>query len=162
MTSDELEKTAPGLVLPVVLAIHCSTELHRRCVEACTRSALSVRECDLLAMAQQSAQRRPIAIIVPSYLHEFDPTEFEALAKDVAATLLIVDEEISQADLDELIADAGTPRRKGPRADRGRYSVVGGCSTEVTRPASPSASRVRLRVDEAANLEPAQRRSRVG
>jgi hypothetical protein len=160
--SDELEKTSPVLTLPSVLAVHCSTDLLRRCVDAAAKAGMTARECDLRSMGRQATQRRPVAMVVPSYLHEFDPTEFEALARDVGAALLVVDEEIGQAELDDLIVGAGLRRPRSPRVAQGRYSVVGGCATEVTRAAAPSSTCVRLRVGGPASEAPAPRRSRTG
>ena len=147
--SDELVNAAPVRTLSSVLAIHCSPELRRRCVEAAARAGMSARECDLVTMGREAVRRRPLAMIVPSYLHEFDPTEFDALARDVGAALLVVDEALSQAELDELIADAGRSRGRSSRAAEGRYSVVGGCATEVTQRAAPTTTCVRLRVARA-------------
>jgi hypothetical protein len=160
--SDELEKTSPVATVPSVLAVHCSTDLLRRCIEAAAKAGITARECDLRSMGKQATQRRPIAMIVPAYLHEFDPTEFEALARDVGAALLVVDEEIGQAELDDLIVGAGLRRPRSPRAAQGRYSVVGGCATEVTRAAAPSTTCVRLRISAEAGEDSAPGRSRTG
>jgi hypothetical protein len=163
MPSETLGKTAPPAALATVLVVQCSVELLRRCAAASAKVAVSARGCDLVSMAEQAAQRRPVAIIVPSYLHEFDPTEFEALAQDVAAKLLVIDENIAQTDLDRLISDAGTGGAKEPRGTRGRYSVVGGFASEQPLPAQSDAiTRVRLRVQEGQDEEVESSRSRVG
>ena len=145
--SDEIEKTSAGGPLPSVLAIHCSEDLLRRCVAAAAAAGMTSRACDLRTMGRQAMQRRPIAMIVPSYLHEFDPTEFEALARDVGAVLLVVDEEIGQPELDDLLIGAGLRRPRSPRAMEGRYFMVGGCASEVTGVSAPLNTCVRLRVD---------------
>jgi hypothetical protein len=159
--ADELEKTSPVVTMPSVLAVHCSADLLRRCVDAAALAGMTARECDLRSMGRQAAQRRPTAIVVPSYLHEFDPTEFDALAREVGAALLIVDEEIGQTELDDLIVGVGLRRPRSPRAAQGRYSVVGGCATEVTRAAPPSNTCVRLLVGDYLRDSAAPRRSRV-
>jgi hypothetical protein len=145
--SDELEKTSPVVTLPSVLAIHCSADFLRRCVESAARARMTLRECDLRTMGRHATQRPPTAMIVPSYLHEFDPYEFEALARDVGAVLLVVDEEIGQPELDALLAGVGVRRPRSPRTTEGRYFLVGGCATEVTQVSAPSTTCVRLRVD---------------
>ena len=163
MPSDHLGKTAPPAALATLLAVQCSADLLRRCAAAGGKVAMTVRGCDLVSMAEQSALRRPIAIIVPSYLHEFDPTEFEALAQDVAARLLVVDENISQADLDRLIGGARGRGVKRPRSGQGCYSVVGGFASEHPLPATPElVTRVRLRVNDAPDDENQPSRSRTG
>jgi hypothetical protein len=160
--SVELENAALVPTLSSVLAIHCSAELLRRCAEAAARAGISARECELATMGREATRRRPLAMIVPSYLHEFDPTEFDALARDIGAELLVVDEAVGQAELDELIVGAARSRARSSRAAEGRYSVVGGCATEVTQRAAPTTTCVRLRVARAAQGDVAPRGSRAG
>ncbi len=160
--SDVIEKTSPVVALPSVLAIHCSEDLLRRCFSAAAQAGMTARECDLRTMGRQAMQRRPVAMIVPSYLHEFDPTEFEALARDVGAVLLVVDEAAGQPELDDLLAGVGLRRPRPPRAAQGRYFLVGACATEVTRVSAASTTCVRLRVDRHVEEDAAPITSRTG
>lgn len=148
--SNDVEKTSPPAPLYCVLAIHCSGDLLRRVIIAAGRAGLSARECDLREMGRQATQRRPLAMIVPSYLHEFDPTEFDALARDVGAVLVVVDEALEQAELDALVAGAGLRRLRSPRPTQGRYQMVGGCAAEATQVGPPTNTCVRLRVERRA------------
>lgn len=44
------------------------------------------------------ASRWPFAVVVSSELYAFDPSEFEALARDVAAVLVVAEEDLSAAE----------------------------------------------------------------
>lgn len=62
-------------------------EAVRRCSGAVSRSARVIRT-QLASAATQIARERPFAIVISKELYEFDADEFDALARDVAATLL--------------------------------------------------------------------------
>src|SRR5262245_57520088 len=120
------DKTSTDIPLPLVLAVHCSSMLLRRCTEASARIDAGVYECDILSMSTVAARRRPLAIVVPAHIHAFDPLESDALAQAVGAMLIIVDEDITQRDLDDLISAAGAELRRGEYdgTSVGRYSLV--------------------------------------
>lgn len=53
--------------------------------------------CTLREAQTRAAELRPFAIVVPKELHEFDSTEFDCLARDVNAELIVVDDDGSSA-----------------------------------------------------------------
>ena len=64
-------------------------------VEACRRVAAGlasarVEPCEVVNVATKAAEYRPFAMVVTENVYEFDPLEFEALARDVGAELLTV------------------------------------------------------------------------
>ncbi|APR85067.1 Hypothetical protein A7982_10416 [Minicystis rosea] len=61
------------------------------------------------------AELRPLAIVVTQEVYDFDPLEFDALARDVSSSLLRVEEDISEAMLELLLGaaiDASLARRR--------------------------------------------------
>jgi hypothetical protein len=62
-------------------------EAVRRAAGAVSRSARVVR-ADIASAATDVARERPFAILISDQLYAFDADEFEALARDVRATLL--------------------------------------------------------------------------
>lgn len=61
------------------------------------------------------AERQPLVIVMPEDLYAFDAEEFDALARDVRASLLRVDEDIAEATLELLLGaalDAAIVRRR--------------------------------------------------
>ncbi|HTJ85441.1 MAG TPA: hypothetical protein VL400_27170 [Polyangiaceae bacterium] len=57
-------------------------------------------------VATVAAETRPYAIIVPRVVYEFGGDEFDALARDVDAELVVVPDEIRQPVLSTLLAEA--------------------------------------------------------
>ena len=71
------------------LVLVSSSEEH---IEACKRCAVELEvflhTCDLGHAAGQVARWRPFALLVDEAVYEFDPREFNALARDVGASLI--------------------------------------------------------------------------
>jgi hypothetical protein len=65
-----------------------------------------VKHCDLAQASTLVGERRPLAIVIPHELYEFDPAEFDALARDVRAALLRVDDDITVEELEALLGAA--------------------------------------------------------
>jgi hypothetical protein len=86
-----MQSTKRTRVMPVVVLVSGSPELLSTCQKsAALAAAARVETCTLEGAATKIATWRPFAIVVPDPLYEFDPKEFQALARDVRATLVTV------------------------------------------------------------------------
>lgn len=106
--------TLTALAAPAVLAIGCSPELVARCARALEGIGVALRTCDFLNAATAVGERRPLVLLLPDDLYAFDPDEFDALARDVQASLVRVEEGIPVAMLELLLTaaiDAAAARR---------------------------------------------------
>jgi hypothetical protein len=106
--------TLPALAAPVVLAVGCPPDLLARCARALEGIGVALRTCDFLNAATAVAERRPLAMVMPNDLYAFDPDEFDALARDVQASLVRVEEDIPVPKLELLLGtaiDAAAVRR---------------------------------------------------
>ena len=97
--------TLPSLAAPTVLVVSCPPELVARCAQAIQPLGLALQECGFIAAATMAAERRPLAIVMTEDLYAFDPEELDALARDVRASLVRIEEDITVAKL-ELILEA--------------------------------------------------------
>src|SRR5262245_6320239 len=103
-TEVDTTKTTP---LPLVLLVGASPGLVERCCDAAAAAAVGVKECDLARLATQAALWRPLVIILPRDLYDFDPSEFDALAKDVGARLVtLVSEDVTIEELEREMVHA--------------------------------------------------------
>jgi hypothetical protein len=100
------QTTQPALAAPTVLAIGCPPELSARCAAALEGIGAALKACDIASAATVAAQRQPLAIVLVDDLYAFDPEEFDALARDVRASLVKVPEDIAVEPLRELFAAA--------------------------------------------------------
>ena len=106
--------TLPALAAPAVLAIGCPPDLVARCARALEGIGVALRTCDFLNAATAVAERRPLAMVLPDDLYAFDPDEFDALARDVRASLVRVESDIAVPMLELLLTaaiDAAAARR---------------------------------------------------
>jgi len=101
---DHTTKTA--VTTPTVLAIGCPPSLVSRCAAALSSTGALMRSCDMAGAATDVAQRRPLAIVIPQDVYAFDPAELDALARDVGASLLRVEPDITAAMLELLLGAA--------------------------------------------------------
>ena len=84
--------TIPALPPPTVLAVSCPPELVARCAGALLTIGIGLKECGFVSAATVAAERRPLAIVIVKDIYLFDPDAFDALARDVQASLVRVDE----------------------------------------------------------------------
>ncbi len=98
--------TLTAVAAPAVLAIGCAPDLVARCAQALAGIGVALRTCDFLNAATAVAERRPLALVLPDDLYAFDPEEFDALARDVRASLVRVEDEIVVAKLELLLTAA--------------------------------------------------------
>ena len=103
------------MTAPTVLTIGCSPDLRARCTAALAVLGTRLMHGELAQAPNLVAQLRPLAIVLTQEVYDFDPREFDALARDVSASLLRVEEDISEAMLEMLLGaaiDAALARRK--------------------------------------------------
>jgi len=108
-------KTLTAVRAPTVITIGCSTDLNDRCARALLSTGVSFKDCEMSNAATLVAARVPLVIVLVEDLYLFDPEEFDALARDVRASLLRVEEDIAEAKLELLLhaaIDAAIDRRK--------------------------------------------------
>jgi hypothetical protein len=67
---------------------------------------VGLRACDFLHCATAVVERRPLAMVLPEDLYAFDPDELDALARDVQASLVRIEEDIPVAKLRLLLYTA--------------------------------------------------------
>jgi hypothetical protein len=72
--------------------------------------------CELRDVQTRAAQLRPFAMVIAEHLYAFDPLEFDALARDVRAELIVVTEgqlrEVQKlGELDQQLTKAFSRRR---------------------------------------------------
>ena len=117
--------TSTPVLLPCVLVVMDAVwpELFARCLVAATRCGVLVHRCELRAATTFAAERRPVAIVLSNAVHALDPEEFNALARDVHAALLRVDEEVSELELEAMFTGAlrARERRDDDQRDDGQH-----------------------------------------
>jgi hypothetical protein len=109
--------TLPALTAPNVLAISCSPDLLARCAQAVEALGVTLRECGFISAATAVAAQRPLVMVLVDDIYAFDPEEFDALARDVCASLVRVEEDIPAAKLEMLLEaalDAAAQRSRPP------------------------------------------------
>jgi hypothetical protein len=126
--------------IPTVLAVGCSDVLLARCWDCLAGLGVMVRDCDPARAATLAAARRPLLIVVARDVNDLDAVELEALARDVHAALLPVDEDLDDSALAAALVTAvrRSPRRAENRRSSGRYSILPGELVALPSPVSSS------------------------
>lgn len=91
------------LNVPVTLVVGGTMELIKAVGQAALTAQVLVAECSVADVATTAAQMRPLVIVLPEHVYQFDAESFEALAIDVRSRLLRVSED--QLDQDQLQRD---------------------------------------------------------
>lgn len=93
---------------PCVLAIGCEPEAAAQIHSAAALVGAIVKEADQIGAAVKLAtQTPPLVIALPRGLHALYPDDFDALAREVGATLVVLpDGALVQADLEKQLYDA--------------------------------------------------------
>jgi hypothetical protein len=89
------DSTLPSRRIPTVVLVNTRRELLAR-LDASIRDFEEIptlKPVELKAAATAIAEARPFAVLVPTDLFEFDPSEFVALARDVGAMVIAYDAE---------------------------------------------------------------------
>ena len=89
MRKPPLMPTAQHHVAPSILLVGARSPHEALCRECAAHAAGATLEiCSMAELTTRAAELRPLAIIVPSDILAFDPSEFHALARTVNATLI--------------------------------------------------------------------------
>ncbi len=139
--SDRNERaTSKPVHIPTVLAVGCSDALLARCWDCLAGMGVMVRDCEPALAATLAAARHPLVIVVTRRVHAQDPDELAALARDVRAILLTVDEDAGGRELDAALVGAirASTRRREGRTSSGRYSILPGELMALPAVAAPS------------------------
>ena len=141
--------TLPSMAAPAVLVVSCPSDLVARCAEAVESLALALQECGFVAAATTAAERRPLAIVMTEDVYAFDPEAFDALARDVRASLVRVEEDIPAAKLELIlevaVEEAARRRRESPAADRAHATTA---SEQDGRRTVPNPAQLAYRVGQ--------------
>lgn len=130
--------TLTAVAAPTVITIGCTPNLNRRCARALASTGVTLKDCEVSNAATTVAARQPLVIVVVEDVYAFDPGEFDALARDVRASLLRVEDDIAEATLELLLGaaiDATLERRK-----RSGAAVAKGPAPAAPRGETPSPS----------------------
>ena len=98
--------TANARTLPTVMAVGAGTELTGRCRTAATAAKAFFEWTDVANAATSAARCRPLVLVISEDVYAFDASEFEALARDIRARLVRVDEDVSVNVLEPLVRNA--------------------------------------------------------
>lgn len=87
------EDTITELIVPTVISVGCSQAFVELCRRVVARSGLIVEPEPLDGLTTTVASRKPLVLIVQRDIYDFDPDEFDLLARDVRSSLLIIEHE---------------------------------------------------------------------
>lgn len=122
------EAATRALIVPrSILLVSAPQALAKRCRRVAVRTKeLLTLECDLASLTNSAVERKPLAIVFPEHVYAFDSAEFDALARDVQASVVVLDPDITDEELDISLAAAVLRaehlRQPGPPSSR--YAVV--------------------------------------
>jgi len=84
----------------MALVVGGSDQLAATCRAAVSQaSAGKVLTCGVKQTATVAADARPYAVVVPSDLYDFDPSEFDALGVDLNTEIIVVAENVDAEEL---------------------------------------------------------------
>jgi hypothetical protein len=95
-------------------------------------TGVHVLTADVGGATALATERRSFAVIVPNGLPRKEWASLSTLVRDIGATLIEVDPDVCERELEAMIAGAiDTYLRRGTREDAGRYSIIGKGPVEV-------------------------------
>jgi hypothetical protein len=127
--------TSMRLFPPSILVVACAPMIVERCRIASHESGLFVLVSDLQGAGAIAAERRPVALLFPDDLLDFEAREIADLAKDVGSTLIQVDAHVCEREIGAMLAGAIDTyiRRRGAAQGAGRYSLIGKGIVDIVR-----------------------------
>jgi hypothetical protein len=116
----------------LLLAVGCDGALLARCREAARRLHVEVDAVEVLELASVVGYLRPLVVLFEAQVYGFDPVEFDAVARSVSATRLLVEMaeplERLKGRIADAMAEAAAARSREPQAPvtlRGRRPSSG-------------------------------------
>jgi hypothetical protein len=101
------EDTLVEAIIPTVIAVGCSQAFVERCRRVVARSGLIVEPEPLGGLATIVASRKPLALMIQRDIYDFDPDEFDLLARDVRGSLVVIEhEDMAFQALERQLSDA--------------------------------------------------------
>jgi hypothetical protein len=97
-------QTLRQLRIPVVLVVGGTEELIGAVSQAALSAQVLVAECTVDDATNTAAQMRPLVLILPEDVYQADANNFEALARDVRAEILRVDEAMDATEIESELA----------------------------------------------------------
>lgn len=106
------------VLLPTVLVVGCDPEVLPRVAAVLAPSGVAVRETNLVDLRNDTAQYRPLVLLVDAGLYDFDPEAFDMVAQDVGAKLGVVGSAREAELMVKRLLSAMTLRGEGPASQR--------------------------------------------
>jgi hypothetical protein len=117
---------------PSVLVAGCEQAILERCRVAGAVTGVQVLTSEVGGANALATERRAFAVIVPNGLPRKEWVELSALVRNIGATLIEVDPDVCEREIEAMIAGAiDTYLRRGTREGAGRYSIIGKGPVEV-------------------------------
>ena len=118
---DANEITQVETLIPTILAVGCSQSFVEACRRVAARVGVIVEPVPLDGLATLVASRKPLVLLIKNLIYDFDPAEFDLLARDVASSLLVIDHEelpfqVLEQQLGEAVRGAQGRRRERTQA----------------------------------------------
>ncbi|XXY50669.1 hypothetical protein WME91_05945 [Sorangium sp. So ce269] len=132
------------------------------CLTVAPGCGVLLHRCDAATAATIAAERRPLAIIMSNSVYAMDPAEFDALARDVRSTLVRLDEEVSERELEAMLNGAlrdtreMSAQRDAGRRDEGsgRYTLIGTQRSETVGAKGAAGAEPRAAQRQGASADP--------
>ncbi|XYH92638.1 hypothetical protein ACMHYB_32770 [Sorangium sp. So ce1128] len=132
------------------------------CLTVAPGCGVLLHRCDAATAATIAAERRPLAIILSNSVYAMDPAEFDALARDVRSTLVRLDEEVSERELEAMLNGAlrdtreMSAQRDAGRRDEGsgRYTLIGTQRSETVGARAAAGADPRAAQKQGASADP--------
>lgn len=116
----------------VLLAVGCDGALLARCREAARRLHVELEAVEVLELAFVVGSVRPLVVLFDAQVYAFDPAEFDAVARSVSATRILVEMgeplERLKGRISDAMIEASAARSRQPAAPvtvRGRRTSSG-------------------------------------
>ena len=113
-------RTVNAVTLPTILLVGIAPDLLPMCQAAATAARAFMEATDVANAATMAARCRPLVIVVDEDLYEFDPAEFDALARDVRGKIVTLPTGgVLASDLETMFVAAAQQAREGRGAFEG-------------------------------------------
>jgi hypothetical protein len=110
-----------------VLLVSSSEALAARCRDLCIRArVILLVESDLAALTNTAVERKPLALLFPDDIYAFDSAEFDALARDIQSTVVMLEPDITDEVLEARFTEAllRSELLRQPEPSSSRYVLV--------------------------------------
>jgi hypothetical protein len=121
------EQTRANFAPRSLVLVSMTQALAKRCRDAAARArVLFVHEANLASLTNMAAELKPLVLLFPEHVYAFDSLEFDALARDIQASVMPLDPGISDEELDRRLEDAllRAELLRQPEVRSSRYVVV--------------------------------------